>query len=106
MQLHAVRGRCRADWTQDESRRFAAEFRRRADLTVDLLNEIEGVSCVRPRGASAAFPNVTGACRWFRPLAPRSSPTGCSTKRVVAVLARSARFRQPQCRRDRKSTSA
>lgn len=48
---------------QHEPDRFAAEFRRRAELTVDLLNDIPGVRCVRPQGAFYAFPNVTGACR-------------------------------------------
>jgi aspartate aminotransferase len=39
------------------------EFRERAPIVVDLLNSIEGVSCVKPRGAFYVFPNVTGACR-------------------------------------------
>ena len=34
------------------------EFRRRRDRIVAGLNEIEGVSCVMPRGAFYAFPNV------------------------------------------------
>jgi aspartate aminotransferase len=48
---------------QDEADRFAAEFHARALLTVDQLNQIEGVSCVSPGGAFYAFPNVTAACR-------------------------------------------
>jgi aspartate/methionine/tyrosine aminotransferase len=34
------------------------EFRRRRDRIVAGLNEIEGVSCVKPRGAFYVFPNV------------------------------------------------
>jgi len=30
---------------------------------VDLLDDVEGVYCARPRGAFYAFPNVTEACR-------------------------------------------
>jgi aspartate/methionine/tyrosine aminotransferase len=48
---------------QDEAERFTAEFRRRAEVIVELLNGIEGVRCPRPRGAFYAFPNVTAACR-------------------------------------------
>jgi aspartate/methionine/tyrosine aminotransferase len=34
-------------------------FRRRRDLIVDGLNTLPGVSCIRPRGAFYAFPNVS-----------------------------------------------
>ncbi|HMH51335.1 MAG TPA: pyridoxal phosphate-dependent aminotransferase [Candidatus Acidoferrum sp.] len=34
-------------------------FRRRRDLVVDGLNSLPGVTCIRPRGAFYAFPNVT-----------------------------------------------
>jgi aspartate/methionine/tyrosine aminotransferase len=36
------------------------EFRRRRDLVVNGLNEIEGIRCSMPQGAFYAFPNVTG----------------------------------------------
>jgi aspartate/methionine/tyrosine aminotransferase len=36
-----------------------AEFRRRRDVIVPGLNALPGVSCVEPRGAFYAFPNVT-----------------------------------------------
>jgi aspartate/methionine/tyrosine aminotransferase len=42
---------------------FTSELRARAQLVVDLLNQIEGVRCLPPRGAFYAFPNVTDACR-------------------------------------------
>ncbi len=45
---------------QDEARRMAEEFRRRRDVIVDGLNQIDGISCLRPHGAFYVFPNVTG----------------------------------------------
>jgi aspartate/methionine/tyrosine aminotransferase len=48
-----------------------AEFRRRRDAIVAGLNEIPGVSCVTPRGAFYAFPNVTGTGVDSRTLADR-----------------------------------
>jgi aspartate aminotransferase len=39
--------------------RMVDAFRRRRDLVVDGLNTLPGVSCIRPRGAFYAFPNVT-----------------------------------------------
>jgi aspartate/methionine/tyrosine aminotransferase len=44
---------------QDEADAYRAEFIARRSLMVDGLNEIPGVSCVMPRGAFYAFPNVT-----------------------------------------------
>ena len=49
--------------SQAEPDRFAAEFRRRAEVVVDLLNGVEGIHCAKPRGAFYAFPNVTEVCR-------------------------------------------
>ena len=43
---------------QDCVARMVAEFRRRRDVIVDGLNTIPGVTCLRPRGAFYAFPNV------------------------------------------------
>ena len=37
-----------------------AEFDARRKLVVDLLNDIPGVSCITPKGAFYAFPNITG----------------------------------------------
>jgi len=42
------------------------EFQRRRDYIVAALNELDGVSCLRPRGAFYVFPNVSslyGLCR-------------------------------------------
>ncbi len=39
---------------------MVAEFKRRRDVIVDGLNEIPGISCLRPHGAFYVFPNITG----------------------------------------------
>ncbi len=44
---------------QDESQAMVAEFKRRRDVIVDGLNAIDGITCLRPRGAFYVFPNVT-----------------------------------------------
>ena len=44
-------------------------FRRRRDLVVDGLNTLPGVSCIKPRGAFYAFPNVTAITQDDRALA-------------------------------------
>jgi aspartate/methionine/tyrosine aminotransferase len=43
---------------QDSVVRMVDEFKRRRDLIVDGLNEIPGISCLRPKGAFYAFPNI------------------------------------------------
>ena len=43
---------------QDCVDRMVAEFRRRRDVIVDGLNRLPGVTCLVPRGAFYAFPNV------------------------------------------------
>ncbi len=45
---------------RDEVNAMLAEFRRRRDAVVKGLNALPGVSCVTPRGAFYAFPNVSG----------------------------------------------
>jgi len=44
---------------QDEIDRMVAEFRRRRDVIVAGLNEIDGISCLKPEGAFYVFPNIT-----------------------------------------------
>jgi aspartate aminotransferase len=44
---------------QDRVVEFREAFRSRRDLIVTGLNEIDGISCVMPKGAFYAFPNVT-----------------------------------------------
>ena len=43
---------------QDEVEAMVAEFRRRRDAFVDGLNAIDGISCVKPKGAFYVFPNI------------------------------------------------
>jgi aspartate aminotransferase len=43
---------------QDSVPAMVAEFRKRRDLIVKGLNEIEGVTCVLPKGAFYVFPNI------------------------------------------------
>ncbi len=45
---------------QDDVRAMVAAFRRRRDLIVDGLNAIDGISCLRPKGAFYVFPNIAG----------------------------------------------
>ena len=45
---------------QDEIAEMAGEFDRRRHVIVERLNAMPGVSCVMPRGAFYAFPNVSG----------------------------------------------
>ncbi len=44
---------------RDEVDAMAREFRKRRDVIVAGLNDIPGVSCVMPKGAFYAFPNIT-----------------------------------------------
>lgn len=43
---------------EEAATKMVAEFKRRRDVLVDALNDIPGVSCVRPEGAFYTFPNV------------------------------------------------
>ena len=45
---------------QDEIAKMAAEFDRRRRVIVPGLNAIPGVTCVMPKGAFYAFPNISG----------------------------------------------
>ena len=47
------------------------EFRRRRDAVVGGLNALPGVSCVTPRGAFYAFPNIVGTGLGAKELADR-----------------------------------
>ncbi|HYM49309.1 MAG TPA: pyridoxal phosphate-dependent aminotransferase [Candidatus Limnocylindrales bacterium] len=50
---------------------MVAEFKRRRDVIVDLLNAMPGVTCHRPLGAFYVFPNITGTGINERVLADR-----------------------------------
>ncbi len=54
---------------QDEVGKMVAEFDARRKLVVDLLNGIEGVSCIVPKGAFYAFPNIKATGRKAKQLA-------------------------------------
>ena len=49
----------RASYT-DEVTKMVAEFDRRRKVVVEGLNKLPGVSCVVPKGAFYAFPNIKG----------------------------------------------
>ncbi len=53
---------------QDEAHAMVTEFRRRRDVIVDGLNNIEGISCHKPKGAFYVFPNVKGLPRTSKEL--------------------------------------
>jgi len=44
---------------QEEVERLVTEFKRRREVIISGLNNIERVSCKKPRGAFYAFPNIT-----------------------------------------------
>ncbi len=54
---------------QDAVREMVAEFDARRKLVVKLLNDLPGVSCITPKGAFYAFPNITGTGWKAKPLA-------------------------------------
>lgn len=54
---------------QDDVDRMVAAFRERRDVIVNGLNQIPGVSCVLPKGAFYAFPNIKGTGMGSKPLA-------------------------------------
>ncbi len=45
--------------SQDSVDKMMAEFRKRRDVIVTGLNDIPGISCVQPKGAFYAFPNIS-----------------------------------------------
>jgi aspartate/methionine/tyrosine aminotransferase len=48
---------------QDETKKMVEIFKERSNLITDGLNDIKGISCIKPKGAFYVFPNVTKACR-------------------------------------------
>jgi aspartate/methionine/tyrosine aminotransferase len=42
---------------------MAAEFQKRRDVVVSMLNAIDGIHCNKPEGAFYVFPNIAGACK-------------------------------------------
>ncbi len=54
---------------QDAVAAMVAEFDARRKLVVELLNGLPGVSCITPKGAFYAFPNIAATGRKAKPLA-------------------------------------
>jgi aspartate aminotransferase len=57
--------------TEEEVARMVQEFKKRRDVFVDGLNNIRGISCLRPLGAFYLFPNVSGLGRPSKEIADR-----------------------------------
>jgi aspartate/methionine/tyrosine aminotransferase len=56
---------------QTEPDRMVAEFRKRREVIVSGLNNIEGMTCKKPHGAFYVFPNITGTGMDCRKLGDR-----------------------------------
>jgi len=69
----------------EPSQAMVAEFKRRRDVIVDGLNQIPGISCLRPHGAFYVFPNITGTGMDSRTLESK-----CLEEANVAVLSGTA----------------
>jgi len=54
---------------QDAVERMVAEFDRRRKVVVEGLNKLPGVSCIMPKGAFYAFPNISRTGWKAKPLA-------------------------------------
>ncbi len=46
--------------SQTEPQKMVDEFKKRREVIVSGLNEIQGITCKKPRGAFYVFPNITG----------------------------------------------
>jgi len=58
-----IAGKEALDGPQDDALAMVKEFKERRDIIVEGLNDIEGISCIKPHGAFYVFPNVTQACK-------------------------------------------
>ncbi|CAN5660146.1 pyridoxal phosphate-dependent aminotransferase [soil metagenome] len=54
---------------QDEVRAMLTAFRSRRELIVDGLNAIDGITCLKPRGAFYVFPNISAMGMKSKPFA-------------------------------------
>jgi aspartate aminotransferase len=57
------------DGPQDEVEKMVAAFDRRRKVVTELLNTLPGVSCITPKGAFYAFPNISKTGWQAKPLA-------------------------------------
>ena len=75
---------------QDDVEKMVGKFKARSKLIVDGLNDIEGIKCLKPRGAFYVFPNVTQACRNLNLSDSSEFQKYLLNKGNVAVLPRSS----------------
>jgi aspartate aminotransferase len=73
---------------QAESSAMIAEFQKRRDITYEGLNNIKGITCLKPKGAFYIYPNVTEACRNLDLRDSKELQQYLLHKANVAVLAR------------------
>ena len=74
---------------------MVAEFDKRRKIVVEELNRLPGVSCITPKGAFYAFPNISGPASRRRssprgssrrPASPPSAaPTSASSARAISA---------------------
>lgn len=57
--------------TQTDVEKMVAEFKKRREVIVSGLNQIEGITCKKPRGTFYVFPNITGTGMNCRELGER-----------------------------------
>ena len=79
---------------QDSVAAMVAEFDKRRKIVVEELNKLDGVSCITPKGAFYAFPNI--------------SKTGLKAKPLASALleeGRRRRHRRPRFRHPRRRLS-
>ncbi len=75
---------------QDTIAKMVAEFRTRRDLMVSLLNDIDWISCLTPKGSFYVFPNVTKACNRIGFMSSRELQEYLLYEADVTVLPRTA----------------
>jgi aspartate/methionine/tyrosine aminotransferase len=73
---------------QTEVKRIIQILKERRDVTVDVLNSIEGVHCFRPNATFYLFPNVTGLLREKRMLDYDTFRRAVLTETGVSVCSR------------------
>ncbi len=74
---------------QDDSLAMIGEFQKRRDIIYEELNNIKGITCLKPKGAFYIYPNVTEACRNLDLRDSKEFQQYLLHRANVAVLARS-----------------
>lgn len=78
------------DGPQDDVKSMVEMFKHRSRIIVDGLNDIEGIHCLKPKGAFYVFPNVTQACKNMNLEGSSGLQEYLLNKGNVAVLPRSS----------------